>query len=71
MSIIETNTIGIDPEVLADMEALMRHLTNKTPVEPELFKRVEERADRVTEQIRQKSIQIDVDKLLREVRDEI
>jgi hypothetical protein len=66
----ETKTSGVDHAVLADLDSLMRHLADKTPVDPELSRRVEERADRVMEELRRKHEPIDVDKLLRDTRDE-
>jgi hypothetical protein len=66
----ETKTAGVEPEVLADVDALMRHLLEKTSVEPELLRRADERADRVIEGLRQRQVQIDVEKLLREARDD-
>jgi hypothetical protein len=64
MSTAEIETTGID------LEALMKHVIDGTPVDPELSLRVEERADRITAEIQQKHGYIDVDKLLREARDE-
>jgi hypothetical protein len=61
---------GVDPEVLADIDALMRHLTEKTPVDPILARRAEERADQLTEQLRQKQVRIDIEKLLQDARDD-
>jgi hypothetical protein len=66
----EMKTIGADPEVLADLDTLMRLLAENKPVDPELSRRVEERADRAIEKLRQRHIQIDIDKLLQDVRDE-
>ena len=65
----ETKTAGIDPEVLADIDALMRHTTEKTPVDPELFRRVNERADRLTEELR-RTPAIDIEKLFHDAREE-
>ena len=65
----ETKTAGADPEVLADIDALMRHAAEKTPVDPDLFRRVNERADRLTEELRRKP-PIDIEKLLHDARDE-
>ena len=65
----ETKTAGTDPEVLADIDALMRHTAEKTPVDPELFRRVNERADRLTEELRRKP-PIDIEKLLHDAREE-
>lgn len=67
---IETHTTGTDPEVLADLDALMRALAQGIPPDPELVRRVEERADRAIERWEQKGIQVDVDQLLRDTRDE-
>ncbi len=67
----ESKSTGVDPEVLADIETLMRHLTEKTPVEPGLARRAEERADQLTEQLRQKQVHIDIEKLLQDARDDV
>ena len=65
----ETETAGTDPEVLADIDALMRHTAEKTPVDPDLFRRVNERADRLTEELRRQP-PIDIEKLLHDAREE-
>ena len=65
----EMKTAGTDPEVLADIDALMRHTAEKTPVDPDLFRRVNERADRLTEELRHKP-SIDIEKLLHDAREE-
>jgi hypothetical protein len=67
----DTRTSGVDCDVLADLDRLMRHLTEKTPVDPELAQRVEERADRVIEELRRTHDPIDIDKLLHDTRDEL
>jgi hypothetical protein len=66
----EIKSTGVDPEVLADIDALMRHLSERTPVDPELSRRANKRADRVIDRLREKQVEIDIEKLLREVRDE-
>ena len=66
----ETETTGIDPQVMEDYRAVIKHLLDKTPLEPERARRIEERADRITERLRRENVDIDVVKLLREVRDE-
>jgi hypothetical protein len=71
MSITQTNTTGIAPEALADLEAVIQNLIAGIPVAPDLKRRVEVRADRITEEIRQKHGDIDVDQLLRDALDEI
>jgi hypothetical protein len=66
----KTECTAVDPEVLDDLRAVIQHLQDKTPLEPELARRIDERADRVTERLRRENVDIDVVKLLREVRDE-
>jgi hypothetical protein len=61
---------GVDPQVLADIEALVQHHMEGTPIDPELARRVEERADRITQDLARRNVQIDVDGLLREVRND-
>jgi hypothetical protein len=68
--ITETQTTPIDPDVLEDLRAVIQHLQDKTPMDPELVRRVEERADRVTERLRRENVEIDIEQILREVRDE-
>jgi hypothetical protein len=52
MSSAETERAGIDPQVLADLDAVMKRIIDGTPVDPETSGRIEERADRITEEIR-------------------
>jgi hypothetical protein len=52
MSTAETEPAGIDPQVLADLDAAMKRIIDGTPIDPETSRRIEERADRITEQIR-------------------
>ena len=52
MSTAETEPTGIDPQVLADLDAVMKRLIDGTPVDPETSRRIEERADRIMEEIR-------------------
>jgi hypothetical protein len=52
MSTAETEPSGIDPQVLADLDAVMKRIIDGTPVDPETSRRIEERADRITEEIR-------------------
>ena len=51
MSTAETEPAGIDPQVLADLDAVMKRIIDGTPVDPETSRRIEERADRITEEI--------------------
>ena len=52
MSTAETQPAGIDPQVLADLDAVMKRIIDGTPVDPETASRIEERADRISEEIR-------------------
>ena len=52
MSTAETEPASIDLQVLADLDAVMKRLIDGTPVDPETSRRIEERADRITEEIR-------------------
>ena len=52
MSTAETQPAGTDPQVLADLDAVMKRMIDGTPVDPETSRRIEERADRITEEIR-------------------
>jgi len=51
MSTAETQSAGIDQQVLADLDAVMKRIIDGTPVDPETSRRIEERANRVTEEI--------------------
>ena len=51
MSTAETKP-SIDPQVLADLNAVMKRLIDGTPVDPETSRRIEQRAARITEEIR-------------------
>jgi hypothetical protein len=63
-------TSGVDPQVLADLDAVMKRIIDGSPVDPETSRRIEERADCITEELRRKYGQVDVDKLLQDARDE-
>jgi hypothetical protein len=52
MRTAETEPAGIDLQVLADLDAVMKRIIDGTPVDPETSRRIEERADRITEEIR-------------------
>ena len=47
----EPKTTGTDPQERADEEAVLRHAFHGEPLDPELARRVHERAARVTEEI--------------------
>ena len=52
MSSAETEPTGIDLQVLADLDAVMKRIIDGTPVDPETSRRIEERANRITGEIR-------------------
>ena len=52
MSTAKTEPEVIDLQVLADLDAVMKRIIDGTPVDPETSRRIEERADRITEEIR-------------------
>lgn len=52
MSTAETQPAGINPQILADLDAVMKRIIDGTPVDPETSRRIEQRADRITEEIR-------------------
>ena len=43
---------NVDRHVLADLDAVMKRIIDGTPVDPETSRRIEERADRITDEIR-------------------
>jgi hypothetical protein len=52
MSSAQTRATGVDPQVLADLDSVMKRIIDGTAVDPETSRRIEERADHITEQIR-------------------
>jgi len=67
-----TNTLTIeDPVELADSQAVVDHLVHKTPLDPAVYRRVQERASQATEDLRTahgvRDLAVD---LIRQVRDE-
>ncbi len=67
----ETNASSVEAEVLADLEAVLRHVTERTPVEPELARRVRARSEAVQAQLRRTYGELNVAvELVRAVRDE-
>jgi SepF-like predicted cell division protein (DUF552 family) len=52
MSTTEIDPAGIDLQVLEDLDAVMKRIIDGTPVDLETSRRIEERADRITEEIR-------------------
>lgn len=42
---------AVDPQEQADSEAIMRHAFHGEPLDPEVDRRVRERAERITEEV--------------------
>ena len=67
----ETKTSDTDPQVLADLDAVMARITTGKPLDPESSRRIRERAEQITQEIRQKHGELDIAvQLIRETRDE-
>lgn len=67
----EHDNTDSDPQARDDYEAVMRHVAEGTPLEPELVRRVRERAERITDEIRREHGVIDVVKLLHDAREDV
>jgi hypothetical protein len=52
MKTVETEPASLDPQVRTDLDAVIKRIIDGTPVDPETSRRIEERADRITEEIR-------------------
>lgn len=68
MSIDTASTI--DSVEVADSKAVLEHLTQGTPLDPDVYRRVHERAAKITEELRRKygTLDIAVD-LIRQARE--
>jgi len=62
MSTAETEPAGIDPQVLADLNAVMKRIIDGTPVDLKTSRRIEERADHITEDLRRRRGVMDDDR---------
>lgn len=60
-----------DPLEAADTQAVMDHLVSKKPLPPDVYRRVQERAAKITDRIREKHgvLNVAVD-LIRDARDQ-
>jgi hypothetical protein len=71
MATFETKSTGTDPQVLAALDAVMERLVTGKPLDPESSRRIRNRAQRITEQIRQEHGELNIAvQLLRETRNE-
>ena len=66
----EHDNTGSDPQARDDYKAVMGHVVEGTPVEPELARRVRERGERITDEIRREHGDIEVVKLLHDARED-
>jgi hypothetical protein len=66
MSTAELATV--DAQELADEQAVLRHALERSPLDPEIYRRVEERAKAITERVRRGYGDVDVIQLIRDVR---
>jgi hypothetical protein len=66
----EVETTPIDAQDLADLNAVMRRIIDGTPVDPEITRRIRERAERVTEETHRAHGDVDVNQLLHDSRDD-
>jgi len=71
MNSSKIKSIGTDPQVLADLDAVIKRITTGRPLDPKSRRRIRGRAERITEQIRKKHGELDIAvQLIRETRDE-
>jgi hypothetical protein len=61
---------SIPPDILADNEAVLAHITAGVPLDPQTARRVRERAERITAEIRRRHGVLDLGvPAIRELRD--
>jgi hypothetical protein len=62
----------VPADVAADMKALIEHLTTGKPLDPATRRRIRERGDRITEELREKYGELDIGvPAIRELRGEL
>ncbi|HLW66165.1 MAG TPA: hypothetical protein VKS79_12710 [Gemmataceae bacterium] len=66
----KTKRTGTDPQERADEQAVLRHAFHGEPLDPEVARRVHERAARVTEEIYRLHGEIDTETISALFRDE-
>jgi hypothetical protein len=59
--VTQPDNTGIDPQDRADDEAVLRHAFHGEPLDPEVARRVHERAARITEEIYRLHGEIDME----------
>ena len=55
----------------ADEDAVSEHMLTGKPLDPDVRRRVQARAEKITEEVRRVHGDVDVDQLLRDARDEV
>jgi hypothetical protein len=71
MATSEIKPAGTDPQVLADLDAVMERIATGKAIDPESSRRIRQRAEHITEEIRKKHGELDIAvQLIRETRDE-
>lgn len=71
MSTASTQTAGADPLVLADLDAVMERIATGRPRDEEASRRIRERAERITAEIRKNHGELEIAvQLIRETRDD-
>ncbi len=66
----DATTINLPPQLVADADAVIHAAMNRAPLDPEVARRVHDRAARITEEIRRKHGVLDVAvPAIRELRD--
>ena len=64
------NTNGIPPDIEADAQAVIASLMTGKPFDPEVFRRVREEAEKITERLRREYGELDIGvPAVRELRD--
>jgi hypothetical protein len=66
----DQKTIGTDPQEQADLERAWRHFEQGTPFEPDLARRIQERAEKMRQENLRRVGYIDEETLGRLLRDE-
>ena len=59
---------AVDPQVLADRQAAFDHAFKGTPIDPETSRRIRQRAEAITEEVRRTHGMVDVLDLLSDSR---
>jgi len=66
----ETKDLGLPPEMEADTQAIIEHMTSEKPLDPDVAQRIRERGQRLREAVFQKHGALDIGvPAIRELRD--